>query len=212
MNQLQQLRREHVAERREDAERERNRRQERLIDDAVDLRRVVGAGKARHQHPHAGVERTDEDDDHEEDLPADADRRVAGEADVVTDHHVIDDALEPADHVLQHGGPRQTPHRPRDRTFDDRTIERRGGRRRFRVNEIGGRRIRDDGSVRRWADSSAIERLYQAGWRRTDGGWRRSSVISSHPSIPSSILPERVAVLRIATVESALEPGDALFG
>ena len=56
--------------------------QERLIDGAVHLLVIVGAGEARHQHAHAGEQRADEDDDDEEDLPAHADRGVAGEADV----------------------------------------------------------------------------------------------------------------------------------
>ena len=80
---------------------------------------IVGAGGARHEHAHPGEQGRDEDDDDEEDLPADADRGVAGEADVVPDHHVIDDALEAADHVLDHGGPRQAPHGARDWPLDD---------------------------------------------------------------------------------------------
>ena len=81
------------------------------------------AGGAGDEHTHAGEQRQDEDDDEEEDLPADADRGVAGEPDVVPDHHVINDALEAADHVLDHGGPRQAPHGARDGPFDDRAIE-----------------------------------------------------------------------------------------
>ena len=102
-------------------------RQERLVDGAIDLLRLVRAGEARHEHAHAGEQRRDEDDDDEEDLPADADGGVAGEADVVADHRVIDDALQPADGVLQHRRPRQLPDGGRDRAFDERTIELAGG-------------------------------------------------------------------------------------
>jgi hypothetical protein len=56
----------------------------------------------------------------------------------VADHHVIDDALETADHVLDDGGPCDTPYGPRDRTFDDRTIERYTRRCRFGRSGIGG--------------------------------------------------------------------------
>ena len=119
--------RQHVSDRREHAEREDDRRQEGLVDDAVDFFGIVGAGEARDEHAHAREQRGDEDDDDEKDLPADADRGVAGEPDVVTNHDVIDDALEAADHVLDHRGPRQTPHGARDGTFDDRAIEFLGG-------------------------------------------------------------------------------------
>jgi len=50
----------------------------------------------------------------------------------VPDHHVIDDALEAADHVLDHGGPRQAPHGARDWPLDNRAIE-------FRL--VGGWRL-----------------------------------------------------------------------
>ena len=63
------------------------------------------------------------DNDNEEDLPADADGGIAGKADVVADHDVIDDALQAANHVLDHGGPRQAPDGPPDGPFDDRSIE-----------------------------------------------------------------------------------------
>ena len=42
---------------------------------------------------------------------AHADRGVAGEADEMTDQDVIDDALQPADDVRQHRGPRDLPDR-----------------------------------------------------------------------------------------------------
>ena len=74
--------RQQVAERREDAEREDDGRQERLIDRAVDLLRLVRTGKARHENAHAGKQRRDEDDHDEEDLPAHADRRIGGKAHV----------------------------------------------------------------------------------------------------------------------------------
>ena len=41
----------------------------------------------------------------------DADRGVAGEADEVADHDVVDDALQPADDVREHRRPRELPDR-----------------------------------------------------------------------------------------------------
>ena len=49
----------------------------------------------------------------------DADRGVAGEADEVADQHVVDDALQAADDVGQHGGPGDLPDRGPQRAFDD---------------------------------------------------------------------------------------------
>ena len=94
-----------------------------LVDGLVDVVVIVGAGEPRHQHAHAGEERADEDDHDEKDLPAHADRRVAGEADVVPHHRVVDDPLQAADGVLQHRRPRDLPDRRADRSFDDRPIE-----------------------------------------------------------------------------------------
>ena len=62
-------RREEVSDRRHDQQREPDRREERLIDGAVDLVFVARAGEAGDQHAHAGEQRVDEDDDDEEDLP-----------------------------------------------------------------------------------------------------------------------------------------------
>ena len=112
-----------VAERRQNAERQDERGEERLVDGAVDLVVIVRAGEARDEHAHAGEQRADEDDDDEEDLPAHADRGVAGVADVVADQRVIDDALQAADGVLQHRRPGDLPDGRRDRPFDDRAIE-----------------------------------------------------------------------------------------
>ena len=136
VHQIEQRRRQHVAERRQDDEREDEGGQERLVDGAVDLVGLVRAGEARDEHAHAGEERGDEDDDDEEDLPAHADRRVAGEADVVADHRVIDDALQPADRVLQDRRPRHLPDRRRERAFDKGAIELAGG---GRAGRRGGR-------------------------------------------------------------------------
>ena len=122
------MRRQEVAARRQHADRQQHRDQERLVDDLVDALMIVGARRARDQHAHAREQRADEDDDDQEDLPADADRRVRGEADEVADHRMIDDALQPADRVLQHRRPGDLPHRPPDRAFDDRPIELRPAR------------------------------------------------------------------------------------
>jgi hypothetical protein len=46
-------------------------------------------------------------------------------ADVVPDHRVVDDALQPADDVLEHGRPGELPDRALDRAFDDRPVEHR---------------------------------------------------------------------------------------
>ena len=83
----------------------------------------MAPGGARHQHAHTREQRADEDDDDEEDLPAHANRGVAGEADEVADQRMIDNALKAADGILQNGRPGDLPHRRRDRSVDDRTIE-----------------------------------------------------------------------------------------
>jgi hypothetical protein len=41
----------------------------------------------------------------------------------MADHHMIDDPLETANHVLNDSRPRQEPDGAADGTFDDRTIE-----------------------------------------------------------------------------------------
>jgi hypothetical protein len=41
----------------------------------------------------------------------------------MTDHRVIDDALQPGDDVLQHRRPREAPDGGTNGTFDDRAIE-----------------------------------------------------------------------------------------
>ena len=75
------------------------------------------------EHAHAREQRADEDDDDEEDLPADTNSGVGGVADEMSDHGVVDDALQPGDDVLQHRRPRQAPDSRTNRTFDDRTIK-----------------------------------------------------------------------------------------
>jgi len=144
VNQLQESGREHVAEWCEHEEREDDRGQKSLVHDTIHLLVIVCSGEARDEHAHAGEQRADEDDHDEEDLPAHADRGVPGETNVVADHHVIDDALQPADHVLHDGRPRETPDRAGNRPLDYRSIEfgangcRFGGRRRVCGN-FGGR-------------------------------------------------------------------------
>src|SRR4029078_10218585 len=63
-------------------------------------------------------------DHDEDDLPAAADRGVRGVADEVPDHRVIDDALQPGDHVLEHRRPRDLPDGGCDRSFDEAEIGR----------------------------------------------------------------------------------------
>ena len=100
--------------------------EEGLIHRPVDLVGFVGAGEPGHEDTHAGEERRDEDDDDEEDLPGHPDRGVAHVTDVVPDHGVVDQALQPADDVLEHRRPRQLPDGSTDRSLDDRSIERPG--------------------------------------------------------------------------------------
>ena len=112
VHQIEEGRRQHIAERRQDDERQDDGGQERLVNRPVDLFWLVRAGEPRDEHAHPREERGDEDDDDEEDLPADADGGVAGKADVVADHHVVDDALQTTDRVL--AAPSATPSsRPR---------------------------------------------------------------------------------------------------
>jgi hypothetical protein len=94
-----------------------------LIDNLVDLGGFVRAGKARHQHGHAGEERADEDDDDEDDLPADADGGIGGVADEMADHRVVDDALQSRNDVLQHRRPRQLPDGLADGTLNNGSVE-----------------------------------------------------------------------------------------
>ena len=72
---------------------------------------------------HAGENGGDEDDDHQENLPAHADGGVTGEADIVPHEGVIDDALETGDDVLQHRRPRQLPHGFGDRALNNLGVE-----------------------------------------------------------------------------------------
>ncbi len=140
VHQIEEGRRQHVAERREDDERQDERGQERLVNRPVDLFWLVRAGEPRDEHAHPREERGDEDDDDEEDLPADADGGVAGKPDVVADHHVVDDALQTTDRILEDGRPRQLPNRRRDWALDERPIElARGGRPRWRGRGLGRR-------------------------------------------------------------------------
>src|SRR3970282_2691009 len=65
----------------------------------------------------------DEDHDDEEDLPRDADVGIPRVADEVDYHHVIDDALQAAEGVLQHGGPGESPDRRPNRPVDNTPVE-----------------------------------------------------------------------------------------
>jgi hypothetical protein len=94
-----------------------------LVHRPVDLVGLIGAGEPGDEHGHAGEDRADEDDDDEDDLPADADGGIPRVADEVADHGMVDDALQPGDHVLQHRRPGQTPDSRADGAFDDRPIE-----------------------------------------------------------------------------------------
>ncbi len=118
VDEVEQRGREHVAERRHHAERQADRREKRLVDRAVDLVGLVASREPCDQHAHAGKQRRDEHDDHEEDLPAHPDRGVRREPDVVADHDVVDEALQAADDVLEHRGPRQLPYGRKQRAFD----------------------------------------------------------------------------------------------
>ena len=111
-----------IAERRHDAERQERRGEKRLVHGAVDFLGIACTGEARHQHAHPREQRRDEDDDDENDLPADANRRVAGEPDEVPDEHVIDDPLQAADDIGEHRRPRDLPDRRLQRPFDDRSV------------------------------------------------------------------------------------------
>ena len=91
----------------------------RLVDDAVHLLRLVRPGEAGHEHGHAGEQRAQKDDDNDDDLPADADGGIAGIADEMANHGLIDDSLEAGDDVLQHRRPRQTPDGATNGAFDD---------------------------------------------------------------------------------------------
>ena len=122
VDQREQERRREVADQRQHGEHP-DRGDERLVDDAVDLVVIAGAGEARHQHRLAGEERGHEHDHDQEDLPGDADAGVGGVAEHVADQRVIDHALQPGDQVLQHRRPGQPPDSRGEGTFDEGTIE-----------------------------------------------------------------------------------------
>ncbi len=63
---------------------------------------VSCSGEARDEHAHAAEQRRQKDHDHEEDLQPNADTGIAGEADKMTDHGVVDHSLQPANHILQY--------------------------------------------------------------------------------------------------------------
>ena len=104
-------------------ERERHGGEEGLVDDAIDLLGFVRAREPGDEHRHAREQRADEDDDDDDDLPADADGGVRGVADEMADHHVVDDALQPGDGVLEHRRPREPPDGGNEGPFDDRAVE-----------------------------------------------------------------------------------------
>ena len=98
-------------------------REKRLIDDAIHLLRLVGAGEARHEHAHPAEQRADEDDDDDDDLPADTNGGVRGVPDELPHHRVIDHALQSSDDVLDHRRPRQPPDGGAEWPFHERAIE-----------------------------------------------------------------------------------------
>ena len=122
VHQIEQPWRREIAERRHDAERQKGGRKERLIDRAIDLVRLTRPGKSSNQHAHAREDRRDEDDDDQDNLPAHADRGVAGEADEMTNQRVVDDALQPSNNVGEHRRPRDFPHSRPERPFHDRSV------------------------------------------------------------------------------------------
>ena len=123
VHQIEERRREHVADGRKNAERQRHRREKGLIHRAVDLLVIVGPRGPRDEHAHPGEQGTDEDDDDQEDLPAHADRGIGRVADVVPDERVVDDTLEPADGILKNRRPGDLPDRRHNRPVDNGSIE-----------------------------------------------------------------------------------------
>ena len=93
-----QRRRREVADGRHDTDRQDHRHQERLRGRAIHRAGVAGTGETSHQHGHAGEQRPEEHHHHEEDLERHADGGIAGEPHEVADHHMVDDALQAANH------------------------------------------------------------------------------------------------------------------
>jgi hypothetical protein len=120
-----------VPDRRQHAEREQESDEQRLIHRPVDLVGLSGAGEPRDEDPHPGKDRGHEYDDEDEDLQADADGGIADVAHVVAHHRLVDDALQSADDVLHHGGPREAPDGPTERALDNGPVERPGVRARL---------------------------------------------------------------------------------
>jgi hypothetical protein len=123
VDEIEQRWRKEVPGRRENEQRNDNGSQKRLIDGLVNFVGLVRSGEPGNQHAHAREQRRDEDDDDKKDLPAHADRGVAGEANVVSDHRMIDDALQPTNGILQDRRPGHFPDRGRKRSLNERTIQ-----------------------------------------------------------------------------------------
>ncbi|HEX3091605.1 MAG TPA: hypothetical protein VHW72_03215 [Candidatus Angelobacter sp.] len=71
----------------------------------VDFLRFIRAREAGDQHAHTGEKRADENNDDADDLPAHSDGSIPSIAYKLSHHHVIDNALQAGDRVLQHGRP-----------------------------------------------------------------------------------------------------------
>ena len=125
---VEQRRRCEIPDWREHPQREHEAHQQRLVDATIHLVGIACAGKARDEDTHAGEDRSDEHDHQNENLQAGADGGVADVADVMADHRLVDDALQPADDVLHHRRPRQAPDRVTERSLDDRPVELSGRR------------------------------------------------------------------------------------
>ena len=112
-----------IADRRQHTDGQHHGQQERLRRGTVHPGLVTSAGEARDEHPHAAEQRRQEHHDHEKDLQAHTNTRVAGKAHKVTDHGVVDHALQAANHTLQHGRPGHAPHGRTDRPINDGPIK-----------------------------------------------------------------------------------------
>ena len=129
-----------VSDRCHDAEAHDERGKGRLIYRTIDLVLFTRSSKARDQHAHAGEHGGDEDDDHQHQLPAHANRGVGGVAHEVANQHVIDDPLQSTDDVREHRRPRDLPDRGPERPFDDGPVVASLRRYRYTVRWRGARR------------------------------------------------------------------------
>src|SRR5262249_19600075 len=122
INEIEQKRRDHIADWGHDPERDRDCGEERLIDCAVNLFFVAGADKTSDEHAHAREKRSDEDYDDQKYLPGHADCGVSLITDKIANQSVVNHSLQSADSISQHRWPCDFPDRTSEWPFYDGSV------------------------------------------------------------------------------------------